>query len=174
MKTTSAITLWIINTCRYSPWKRITINDHLRSWNKIHLNGSFLCSRPCRSHRYIPFTWSTSKKKYPLHSDYMKYFEKNIHYIPITWSTSENKLSSIIRLHEVLRKTNYPLYSDYMKHFEKNYPLYCDYMKYFEKTFSTILRLHEVLRKIIIHYFEKQLSTIFRLHEVLRKTNYPV
>ena len=54
------------------------------------------------------------------------------------------KLSTIFRLHAVLRK----------------HPLYSDYMKYYEINLSTIFRLHEVLRK--------KLSTIFRLHEVLR------
>ena len=38
---------------------------------------------------YIPITWSTSKKDYPLYSDYMKYFPED-----------------------------YPLYSDYMKYFQ--------------------------------------------------------
>ena len=69
-----------------------------------------------------------------------------IDYIPITWSTSEKTLSTIFRLHEVLRKN------------------IIDYIPITWSTsekLSTICWLHEVLLK--------KLSTIFRLHEVLRE-----
>ena len=108
--------------------------------------------RPSRlAYRIVDFKVPNSRrwreKKYPLYSDYMKYFQKTlstifelhevlpkklstifrlhevlpktiIHNTPIAWSTSNIKLSTIFRLHEVLPKTNYPLYSDYMKYFQ--------------------------------------------------------
>ena len=166
MKTTSPITLWIINTCRcIHHGNESQLMTICRSWNIIPLNGSLFRSSPCRSHHYIPITCSTSKKKYPRYSAYMKYFQKNIiHYIPITWSTS---------------KKNYPLYFDCMKYFgkklstiyipitwstsENNYPLYSDYMKYFGKqiihyipiTWSTSKKNY-TLYSDYMKYFEKK------------------
>ena len=62
-----------------------------------------------------------------------------------------NKLSTIFRLHEVLRKIYNPLYSNYMK--------------YFGKKLSAIFRLHEVLRKKIIRYIK--LATHPLVHSLL-------
>ena len=104
-----------------------------------------------------PITWSISKKfstifrlhevfpkKYPLYSDYMKYFQKIIHYIPIT--------SSILK--------KYPLHSDYIKYFIK-VPTIFRLHEILPKKLSTIFRLHKV--------YPKNVSTIFRLHQVFPK-----
>ena len=132
---------------------------------------------------YIPITWSISKK-YPLYSDYMKYFQKKlfiifrlhevfskkiINHIPITCSISK-KVSTIFRSREVFQKNIHYIsitWSNSKKNIhnipitwsisKKNYPLYSDYMKYFQKIVSTIFRLHEVF-KIIIHYIPNRWS----------------
>ena len=95
---------------------------------------------------YIPITWSTSEKTLSTIFRLHEVLRKNIiDYIPITWSTSE-KLSTICWLHEVLLKKLSPIFRLH---------------EVLPKKLSPIFRLHEVLRK--------KLSTIFRLHEVLRE-----
>ena len=85
------------------------------------------------------------KKKDPLYSDYMKYFEKNDPLYSDYMKYFEQKWSTIFRLHEVLGKK---LSIIFWLH------------EVLRKKLSTIFRLHEVLRKKIVHYIPITWSTL--------------